>query len=140
MIICEHEGMIANFVSLQQGYPPNTSWGNYNALGLLRNGRLVAGVIYNSYEEGNVCMHVAASPGVLTRKAIFAAFDYPFNQLGKRRVTAMIPAKNKKAIAFNEGLGFKYEGTMRHYFNDDDALIYGMLREDCRFLNMRKAA
>lgn len=128
-----------------QGVRTDASWGNFNALGLLRNGRLVCGVIYNSGEGANSNMHIGAIHGSkwLTPEFLFAAFDYPFNQLKKRRATAMIAAKNLAARRFAENLGFVYEGTLPHYYWNDDMICYGMLREHCRFLSMtenRKAA
>lgn len=143
VIISQPKELIGAFVNEQQGFPAHTSWGsNYNALGLVKNGKLMAGVIYNCYEGANVNMHVGAIDGAkwLTQEFLFAAFDYPFNQLKKRRVTAFMNENNDKAIGFVENLGFTYEGRMRNYFRINDAVIYGMLREECRFLDMRKAA
>lgn len=126
---------------MRQGFPPTTSWGNFNALGLVTSGRLVAGVIYNAYEGANVNMHIGAvGSHWMTPEFLFAAFDYPFNELGKRRITACVRSKNARAIKFVKKLGFEYEGTMRHYYKDDDMLFFGMLRDKCRFLDLRKAA
>lgn len=142
MIITQPKELIGAFVNVRQGYAPAASWGTYNALGLVRNGRLVAGVVYNDYSGMNAYMHVGAEDGArwLDKSFLFSAFDYPFSQLGLRRVTAKVKAKNQKAISFIENLGFEYEGAMRHFFKEDDALIYGMLKERCRFLDMRKVA
>ena len=142
MIITQPKELIGAFVNVRQGYNPAASWGEFNALGLVRGGRLVVGVIYNDYSGMNVYMHVGAEDGKrwITPSFLFSAFDYPFNQLGMRRITAKVKAKNSKAIAFIENLGLEYEGTMRHYFKEDDALIYGMLKANCRFLDIRKAA
>lgn len=143
MIIAQPKELIASFVNIQQGYPPETSWGpSYNALGLVTGGKLIAGVIYNCFEGCNVNMHVSAiGSHWMTPEFLFAAFDYPFNQLEKRRVTAFMHSRNRKVISFVENLGFKLEGKMPHYYKHDDAVIYGMLREDCRFLEkVRKVA
>ena len=141
MIITQPKELIGAFVNIKQGWPASASWGNFNALGLVRNGTLVAGVIYNCYEGANVNMHISAVDGCrwLTQDFLFAAFDYPFNELSKRRVTAFMRSKNARAIKFVKKLGFVHEGTMPNYYADDDAVVYGLLRENCRFL-MRKAA
>lgn len=142
MIIAEPKELIAAFVSVRQGLKPDAPWGSFTALGLIRGERLVAGVIYNNFEGANACMHVGAEDGAmwLTPEFLHAAFDYPFNQLGKRRVTALTRKKNKRVRHFVENLGFKYEGTLPHYYQDDDMCVYGLLRANCRFLDMRKAA
>ncbi len=141
MIITQPKELIGAFVNVRQGLDQAAPWGNFNALGLVRGGTLVAGVIYNNFEGTNVCMHIGAVGGAkwLNEEFLHAAFDYPFNELGKRRVTACIRASNRKAIKFVKNLGFEYEGTMKHYYSDDDMVIHGMLRDKCRFL-MRKAA
>ena len=142
MIITQPKELIGAFVNVMQGVPQEASWGpNYNAMGLVRSGKLVAGLIYNGYEGANVNMHIGAIVGAkwLNKEFLFAAFDYPFNELGKRRATAFMASTNKRTIKFVKNLGFVYEGTMPHYYVDDDAVVYGLLRENCRFL-FRKAA
>lgn len=141
LIISRPKELIAAFVNVRQGFPANASWGNYTALGLMRDGHLIAGAIYNCFEGANANIHIAADGHFwLTPDFLRAGFVYPFLQLGKRRITAFMPAGNKRAIRLAEKLGFSYEGTLRHYYPQDDAVNYGMLREECRFLEMRKAA
>jgi RimJ/RimL family protein N-acetyltransferase len=143
MIITQPEELIGAFVNVRQGNKPTTPWGRCSAMGLVRDGRLVAGLIYNGVDEENICLHIGAEDGSrwLTPQFLFAAFDYPFNQLGKRRITALLRSGNAKAIGFVENIGFELEGRLANYYANGDArLIYGMLREKCRFLNMKKAA
>lgn len=142
MIITQPKELIGAFVNVRQGFPPETFWGNFNALGLVIDSRLVAGVIYNGYESANVNMHIGAiGSHWLTPEFLFAAFDYPFNELSKNRASAYIKGSNAKAHKFVRHLGFKYEGKLRRFYKDgDDQIVYGLLREQCRFLEMRKAA
>jgi len=107
-------------------------WGNYTALGLVGDdGCFRAGVVYNRFERANICGHIAIWPGSrLTPAFIRAMFDYPFNQLGKERITAAVAKKNKKAIRFVRKLGFQYEGCLRRYYGNDDMHIYGILRSE----------
>ncbi len=138
MIITQPKELIGAFVNVQQGQPAHSSWGTFNAIGLVIKERLVAGVIYNTHEAANSYMHVAGLH--FTPDFLFAVFDYPFNELRKERVTAFINAGNKKAIKLVKHLGFKPEGRLRKYYGTEDAVIYGMLKSECRFLEMRKAA
>lgn len=143
MIISQPKELIGAFVSVRQGCDQTMSWGNFNALGLIRDKSLIAGIVYNNFEAMNAEMHIGAVDGArwMTKAFLFAAFDYPFNQLGLRRVTARVKKKNERANSFVRNIGFTYEGEMRHFFARDDALIYGLLKEDCRFLHLeRKAA
>jgi hypothetical protein len=51
------------------------------------------------------------------------------------RVTALVAPDNHRAIAQMRRLGFVYEGFIRKGVEGHrDALMFGMLREDCRFL------
>jgi RimJ/RimL family protein N-acetyltransferase len=132
-ILCQPKESIAAFVA--ERVPTHFPWDNYTALALAENDTILAGVIYNHYTGTDICMHVAAVPGKrwLNRKFLFAAFDYPFNQLKVRRVTGLVPSKNKAAQRFDEHLGFELEGRIRHALADDDLLLYGLLREDCKW-------
>ena len=135
-IICQPKEAIAKFVSWankEEHWP----WENFSALGLLGDdGALVAGVLYNHYHHPSIMMHVGALQGRmwLTREFLFAAFDYPFNQLKVNRVTALVPKKNKDARKFDEHLGFKLEGVMRQALSDDSMMVYGMLRSECKYI------
>lgn len=142
MIVSEPKALIAAFVNEMQGLPSQDWTVPYTTLGLVTGEHLVAGVVYNYPSVANLQMHVGAVDGShwLTPEFLFAAFDYPFNLLGKRRVTAIAKKKHKKTREFIEHLGFNLEGSLPHYFPDADGVIYGMLRENCRFLEMRVAA
>jgi hypothetical protein len=73
----------------------------------------------------------------MNRAFLGEGFRYPFEQLGCKRVTGLVPARNEVAARFDEHLGFIYEGRIRQVLpNGDDLLVYGMLREECRFLQV----
>ena len=59
---------------------------------------------------------------------------YPFVQLDCQRATVIVRKKNKRSRKFVEWLGFRQEGCCRRGFKDDDAIIYGLLREECRWI------
>lgn len=64
-----------------------------------------------------------------------AVFGYIFTQLGCVRCTSITKKNNTKARAFLEALNFVLEGNVRRgYDGQKDALIYGLLAEDCQFL------
>ena len=138
-IIAQPKDAISAFVSIRQNQA--NPWGRvdgYSTLGLLRNGYLIAGVVYNNFEAKNVCAHIAAIEGRhwLNRQFLFAMFDYPFTQLGKNRITGLVARSNHTCRRFVRSLGFKLEGKMPGYYENDDMLIFGMLRKDCRWLQL----
>lgn len=65
---------------------------------------------------------------------IRAVFQYVFGQLGCVRCTSITKKNNNKARAFLEALNFVLEGNVRKgYDGQKDALIYGLLAEECQF-------
>ncbi|WP_395138278.1 GNAT family N-acetyltransferase [Schlegelella aquatica] len=106
-------------------------------IGLEQDGQLIAGVLYTRYTGTSMEMHVAAIPGRrwLTREYLQTCFAYPFDMVGCRRVTGLVRASNYEARRFDEHLGFKQEGVLRKAAADgDDIIVYGMLREECRWI------
>ncbi len=62
-------------------------------------------------------------------------FGYMFKQLGVVRCTSITKKNNTRSREFLEALNFVLEGNVRKgYDGQKDALIYGLLAEDCRFL------
>lgn len=105
--------------------------------------RLLAAVAYNrvnSYSNAaphDVCMTiVSTTPRWASRRAIGAFFRYPFIDLEMRRVTAAVASDNAPSLKMMDQLGFKAEGVIRHgYDGFRDAVVFGMLREECRWLD-----
>lgn len=105
----------------------------YRAIGLQRNGILIAGVAYTDYYGGSIAGHITAT-APLTRPFVRALFAYPFLQLKCRRFSAWVPARKRHVQHFVERLGFTYESRMERALLDDDVLVYRMFPTDCRWL------
>lgn len=105
-------------------------------ISILSGEHLAAVVVYDTWGEADVCMHIA-SDGTghwMTREALVKCFAFPFIQCKMRRVTGLVPSKNTRALQFDLKLGFKQEGLFRHAMPDDDIVALGMLREECRWI------
>lgn len=99
--------------------------------------------IYNRYSPPDICIHVVAREHALwcTDDILWHVFNYPFGQLKLGRCTVPVLSGNEASIRMIEAVGFTYEGTLRKGGKEgQDILLYGMLREECRWLNERKAA
>lgn len=80
----------------------------------------------------------SASPRWASRRTISNLLRVPFVQYQCRKVVTIIPSTEKRARRFNEGIGLKLEGTLRHQFAKGvHACIHGMMRSefDARWLN-----
>ena len=109
-------------------------------LGVESNGELIAGVAFENYTKTNISIHVAALDGRhwLSRDFLFRVFAYPFLQLNCHRVTGLVRVDNIKAQRLDEHLGFVREGVLRRGATDGtDYIIYGMLKEECRWLKVK---
>jgi RimJ/RimL family protein N-acetyltransferase len=99
---------------------------------------ILGGVIYQSYNTASIVMSVAGfTPNWLTRDLLWAAFDYPFNQLGCERVFSLINENNTKSLEFNRKLGFKEVTRIPGMFLDGAAIITAMEETDCRWHRIR---
>jgi hypothetical protein len=112
--------------------------GDIAAVPITRHGILIAGIVWHSYDarakniEGAIA---SSSPYWASRRVLRFAFEIPFKALGCRRVTARCNASNTKSRRLLERLGFQLEGLLRQAAHDGgDVLIYGLLKEECRFL------
>ncbi len=106
------------------------------ALGLERDGQLVAGVLYEGWNKSNVWMHVAILPGhTFTRRFVHTAFEYPFGQVGVNRATAWVDVSNRESTALVRRIGFEHEALLKGAANDGgDVVLWVMRKERCRWL------
>ncbi len=141
-LVFGHDKEIAEFVRQRTPQLDNTGFGDCVAIGVIRFKRLIGGVVYNNYHPqiGNVWVHFAFDdPRWATPSVMGSVCAYPFIQLGCKRVTAIVKRKNKRSRTFIEkGIGFRLEGCIRKGFGNDDAMIYGLLRHECRWLEENK--
>ncbi len=110
---------------------------SYNALGVVRKGILLGGVVYHNYRGHDIEVSAAFdSPRYASRETLRQFFSYPFIQLRCRRITTITARNNKRARRMDEYMGFKLEGVARKALDgEQDAMVYGMLREECRWIN-----
>ena len=96
----------------------------------------VAGVVFTNFRNTDTEVSCAGETPAAWRPTVCRAiFKYVFEQLGCVRCTSITTKGNKRARSFLEGLGFQLEGNVRlGYDGVKDALIYGLLRSECRYL------
>jgi RimJ/RimL family protein N-acetyltransferase len=108
---------------------------NSTAIGLEKDGQLVAAVVYDNYFINSIAMHVVIEDkACLTREAIKAVFDYPFNQLKVNVIVGLVDSANSDAIKFDEHLGFILETRIKNAHRKGDLLIYSMNKSQCKWV------
>ncbi|WAL81314.1 GNAT family protein [Pandoraea sp. XJJ-1] len=139
-IVWDQPERVMQFVAERTG---EAAYRDYTAIGLERDGELVAGVVYQMHTGPAVLTHIASdgTRAWLTPAYLGAIFRYPFLQLGCNRITAIVRADNADSLRFVEHLGFEREGVMRQAERDGtDLIIFGMLKGECRFIEGRHHA
>jgi len=138
MIICDKPHIIGPWVCSRTG----GQWvdGMGSAIGLQKNGEIIAGVVYDNWNGAQIMMHVASdgSKRWLNREFLWFVFYYPFVQLGAKRITGLVAETNKEARKFDENLGFELETTLKDAHPDGDLLVYKMTPDKCRWLKRRE--
>jgi RimJ/RimL family protein N-acetyltransferase len=111
------------------------SFGDCKAIGMVYEGKLIAGVVFFCYRPPTVEMSIASiSKKFCTKTVLRNVFDYPFNQLNCKRITITVDANNAQARQFDERLGFVCEGILKDAHPNGDAAIYRMLKSECRWI------
>ncbi len=112
-------------------YVPGTA----SAIGRIKDGKIVAGVLYEDFNGASVVCHIAGEGRAwMNRQFLSIIFDYPFNQLKVKQIIGYVVSSNHSARNLDEKLGFKREANLRDAHPDGDLIIYVMRRKDCRWL------
>jgi RimJ/RimL family protein N-acetyltransferase len=126
----------------EQRIPNNRFRADATAIGITRDGEISGVVVFDNFTVGSCCVSVASdgSRRWITRELLIRVFAYPFIQLGYRRLTALVAASNADSLNFCRAFGWTREGVLRRGAPDgDDLVVFGMLREECRYLPERMA-
>lgn len=129
-LLYNEDERVRRFVNALNGRA--TDFGPSQAIGVMLDGDLVAGIVYNQFRGYDLSMHVSASsPKWCSRKIVGTLLAYPFVGLGCVRVTATIAASNDRARKLLRQLGFHVEGLHTLAWEGrEDALSFGMTRAD----------
>ena len=101
-------------------------------LAKILDGKIVALAAFDNYDGTNIEIHIASTQW--TRDWIRACFRFCFDICNCRRVTALVDTRNDAMKGYMDRLGFKHEGVIRHGLPDSDIEIFGMLREECKWV------
>jgi RimJ/RimL family protein N-acetyltransferase len=116
----------------------HTPWNKQGdeAIGLRLRSRIVAGVIYENWNDVSCVCHIAID-GPLTPAYLAAIFHYPFIYGELRKIIAPVNQENAKSVRFVRKLGFNLEAQILDASPEGSILLYTMRRDECRFLGER---
>lgn len=131
MIVTGQDQRVGSWVCERTG----GSYTEGSTVGLEKDGKLVAGVLYDHYNGASIAMHVAAEgKRWLNRDYLWFCFWYPFEQLKVKKVIGLVPSTNEAALKFDLHLGFVEEGRIADAVPDGDLILLTMTRQQCRYL------
>ena len=112
------------------GFGPSVS------IGVQRDGEIIAAAVYHDLRQGQIEASIAAifSRRWASRSVLHALFAYPFNQVGVNRLLVQCSEANEKAMKMNRQLGFTQEGRLRQLYAPHDAILWGMLKDECQWI------
>ncbi len=110
----------------------------FEAIGILdRHGKRIGGVIFNDRADRNIEVTIFG-PGAYRRDVCVWIARYCFVDNDCLRITGRTRVSNLYIRRVMEKFGWRLEGVLRDWYDDEDAAIYGMTREGCRFLKWKK--
>ena len=106
-----------------------------NAFGYMTgDGEPIAGVVVNDYTGSNCELTVVAEKGRITRSVLRHLASHVFHKLGCRRATIRTRKSNKALLRMIPRFGFSFECVAKHFYPDDDAVVFRMLKRNCQWI------
>lgn len=131
-IIGDAEGVITQWIC--KGLNIGTDWiGAHQTIGFVHNGRLIGGLIYHDLRYGqDVWWTLYTIDKKWCNKRILKfMFSLAFDYYQCKRISMMTNTTNVKCQKLASSLGFKPEGILRKYGdNDEDIVVMGILKEE----------
>lgn len=99
-------------------------------------GNYILGVVVMDRFSKYACeINIASdAPRFFTKSFIKLVFSYLFEKCGIIRVTALAKEHNKRSIKLIKGVGFIEEARLKLGFGDQDAFVFRMLKDECRWI------
>lgn len=110
---------------------------SHQAIGVVKDDRIIAAVIYTDYRPNlSIEMSIASIDKLwATRYNLEAFFKYPFIDLNVKRVQTLCSANDEGVKMFNKKLGFQPEGYHRCAWHDGtDAISWSLLSNECKWI------
>lgn len=129
MIVKSCSDQVAQWAGEQLGCTfrqPFVAWGITD-----KDNGLTGAVVFNDYDARNV--EVTCVGRGWTRGNIRAIAKYCFDDLNCTRVSITTRMGNELVHDLAKRLGGTLEGIKRRYYGDEDAAMYGVLKDEFRF-------
>jgi RimJ/RimL family protein N-acetyltransferase len=132
LILYGESDEVARWVAARIPHMQGGDFGPCVGVGVVRGNRLAAGVVWHDYQPALGTMQASVSaddPRWAYPATLREIFRYPFGQLGLRKIWAILPHTNDRALRFVLGVGFVREAVLSEQIGPRlHAVIAGMKR------------
>lgn len=98
-------------------------------------GDILAVVAYYNFSKFSCDAAVASvNPRACTKDFIDVCFHYAFITAKRSRITCIASVDNRSSLRLIRGLGFREEGRLKGMFGDQDGVIFGITKTECKWL------
>ena len=113
-------------------FDPNRS----TAIGLERDGKIVAGTVYENWNGRSVVCHIAWER--VTPAYMAAVYDYAYNVANVDKIIGPISSNHTRALALVSKMGFSEEARIKGAAHDSgDIVLMTQTPDKCRYLEPR---
>lgn len=131
-IILDTDDQITKWVC--SGLNLNSEWiDEHYTLGFVVGNKLIGGLIYHNIRPQRDLWWTIYTTDKrwCTRRILRKIFGFAFNYWQVKRVSLLVNADNQDCLKLIEKLGFKREGLLRRFREDDtDCYFYGILKSE----------
>lgn len=137
LIIADQKERVGEWVLERVGQ--GSKWVDYEAVGIEKDGELIAGVVFDNYVKDTRCMVHCAGDGKrwLSREFLFVVFDYVFRQLNCRVAISPVNSENIASVTFISHIGFDEKCRIEKGSPGGDLVVFTLYREKCRWLKYK---
>ena len=102
----------------------------------------IGACIMDNWTQNSVqCHFMITNPLVLRHQFLECCYDFMFNSGNIARIYGLVPANNDKAVKLNTHMGFTIKARLEEAFEVGvDYLLMELKRENCKFIEQKKAA
>jgi RimJ/RimL family protein N-acetyltransferase len=130
-----HDKVVADFVaSLIPAVAPYGFSAASKAIGVVEDGRLIAGLVYHNFDPGAgvIEMSGAAVPGKywLTSETLRRIYDYPFLEVGAQMVVMRVAEENTTLLRVLAAIGYTFILVPRLLGYDKNCVLCTLTFED----------
>lgn len=126
IVLVGEDAIVRAWVSQKTGDPHHEG----ETLGMLSNDkRLIGGFIFTNWTGAGIELTMAGR-GCMSRLAWQAVGDFVFRHKGCERLQVTTRASNKHVCRLIPRMKFRFEGTARRAYGNEDGKVFSLLRNE----------